>query len=70
VYYTRLWADCNGNGVSDAHDVWTGRVLDCNANTAPDTCEIIDDPTIDGDGDGVIDECRAPPRSAGGRLTP
>jgi len=70
VYYLRLWADCNGNGVSDAYDMWSGEVRDCNVNTVPDSCEIIEDPGIDTDGDGIIDECQTPPRSGAGRVTP
>jgi hypothetical protein len=70
VYYTRLWADCDGNGTSDAHDLWAGRVRDCNSNTVPDTCELIEEPGLDSDGDGVIDSCVTSPRSGGGRLAP
>ena len=70
VYYTRIWADCNGNGVSDSHDLWAGGVRDCNSNLAPDTCEIVEDPSIDSDGDGILDECRIAPRSGGGRVVP
>ena len=70
VYYLRLWADCDGNGASDAYDVWLGRVRDCNANTVPDTCEVLESPGLDSDGDGVVDACRTPPRSGGGRVAP
>jgi hypothetical protein len=70
VYYLRLWGDCNGNGVSDAYDAWNGYARDCNDNAVPDTCELIEDPGLDGDGDGVIDDCRTPPRSSGGRVAP
>jgi len=70
VYYTRIWADCDGNGLSDSHDLWAGDVRDCNLNLAPDTCEIVEDPSIDSDGDGILDECRTPPRSGGGRVVP
>jgi hypothetical protein len=71
VFYLRLWADCNSNGVSDAYEMWSGRVRDCNENTVPDTCELIEDPGLDGDGDGVIDECQTAPRSGGiGRVVP
>jgi hypothetical protein len=31
---------------------------DCNANSLLDTCEIALDPSIDGNGDGVIDACQ------------
>jgi len=71
VYYTRVWADCNGNGVSDSHDLWAGTVRDCNLNTTPDTCEIVEDPSIDSDDDGIIDECQTAPRSgSSGRVIP
>jgi len=70
VYYTRLWADCDGSGVSDSHDLWAGKVRDCNLNLTPDTCEIVEDPSIDSDENGVIDECQPAPRSGGGRVVP
>jgi hypothetical protein len=44
-------ADCNGNGVPDDGDIAAGTSLDCNANVIPDECE------LDGDLDGVIDDC-------------
>jgi len=70
VYYTRVWADCDGSGVSDAYDMWAGTVRDCNLNTAPDTCEIVEDPSIDSDDNGILDECQPAPRSGGGRVVP
>jgi hypothetical protein len=70
VYYLRLWGDCNGNGVSDAHDMWLGSVRDCNENRTPDSCEVLDDPALDIDDDGIIDVCQTPPRSGGGRVVP
>ena len=70
VYYLRLWADCNRNGISDSHDMWSGRARDCNVNTVPDTCEIVEDPAIDTDDDGIIDSCQTPPRTGSGRATP
>jgi hypothetical protein len=70
VYYTRIWADCNGNGISDAHDMWAGTVRDCNGNTVPDSCEIIENRGIDSNDDGIIDECVTLPRGGGGRVTP
>ena len=70
VFYLRLWSDCNGNGISDSHDMWSGQVRDCNDNVVPDSCEIIEDPTIDTDEDGIIDSCQTPPRSGGGRVMP
>lgn len=70
VYYMRLWADCDDSGTSDSYDVWAGTVRDCNLNTAPDTCEIVEDPSIDSDSDGIIDECQTAPRSGAGRVVP
>jgi hypothetical protein len=70
VYYTRIWADCDGSGLSDSYEIWTGDVRDCNSNTAPDTCEIVESPWIDTDEDGIIDECRSAPRSGAGRVRP
>jgi hypothetical protein len=70
VYYMRLWADCNDDGTSDAYDMWAGSVRDLNQNSVPDTCEIIEDPSLDTDGDGVLDEFRTPPRQSGRRNTP
>jgi hypothetical protein len=70
VYYMRVWADCDGNGASDAYDMWLGRVRDCNGNTVPDTCEIVESPDIDSDADGIIDACVTPPRGSGGRVIP
>jgi hypothetical protein len=70
VYYLRLWADCDGNGASDAYDLWLGRVRDLDGDRTPDTCQIAEDPTIDSDGDGVIDAFRTPPRTGGGRVAP
>jgi len=70
VYYLRLWGDCNGNGISDNHDLWSGQERDCNVNTVPDTCEIIENPGIDTDEDGIIDSCQTAPRFGGGRVTP
>jgi len=70
VYYLRLWSDCNGNGISDSHDMWSGQARDCNVNAVSDSCEIIEDPTLDTDDDGIIDSCQTPPRTGGGRVIP
>jgi hypothetical protein len=70
VYYLRVWADCDGNGSSDATDMWLGAVRDCNGNASPDTCEIVESPWLDSDDDGILDECVTPPRTGGGRVTP
>ncbi len=39
VYYLRIAADCNENGVHDGTDVMSGASPDCNANGTPDECE-------------------------------
>ncbi len=70
VYYLRLWSDCNGNGISDSHDMWAGQARDCNTNTVSDSCEIIEDPTLDTDDDGILDICQTTPRTGGGRVVP
>ena len=70
VYYLRLWSDCNGNGISDSHDMWSGQARDCNVNAVSDSCEIIEDPALDTDDDGILDSCQTPPRTGGGRVTP
>jgi hypothetical protein len=70
VYYLRLWSDCNGNGISDSHDMWSGSARDCNANAVSDSCEIIEDPTLDSNGDDILDQCQTAPRSGGGRVVP
>jgi len=43
VYFLRIPADCNGNGVPDDQDVLVGGMPDCNGNLVPDTCEAADD---------------------------
>jgi hypothetical protein len=43
--------DCNGNGIPDECEE------DCNDNGRPDDCDIADDPSLDQDGDGRIDDC-------------
>jgi len=70
VYYLRLWSDCNGNGISDSYDMWSGHARDCNADAVPDSCEIVEDPSVDTDGDGILDECVTAPRSGGSRVSP
>lgn len=70
VYYTRLWSDCDGNGISDSHDTWSGQGRDLNGNLVPDACEALEDPSLDIDGDGILDEFQPPPRGGSGRVTP
>jgi len=43
VYFMRIMADCNGNGVPDDQDVLVGGMPDCNGNLIPDACEAADD---------------------------
>jgi len=43
VYFLRIPADCNDNGVPDDQDVLVGGMPDCNGNLVPDTCEAADD---------------------------
>jgi hypothetical protein len=43
VYFLRIGADCNDNGVSDDTDIVEGTSDDCNANGIPDECELDDD---------------------------
>ena len=48
--------DCNGNGIPDSDDIANGS-LDCNLNGTPDECELALDPSLDWDGNGVLDSC-------------
>ncbi len=48
-------SDCNTNGVDDLEDISLGTSADCNSNEIPDDCE------LDGDTDGVPDDCDACP---------
>jgi len=70
VYYLRMGdTDCNSNGAGDLADLRAG-LADCNDNGLLDSCEIDAGTAIDDDGDGVIDECRLPPRRGGQRVAP
>jgi hypothetical protein len=67
VYFVRIAADCNGNGIDDACDIACGlpggrcdvadcgTARDCNGNEIPDECE------VDVGGDGTIDDCARTP---------
>jgi len=69
VYYLRIPADCDGNGVEDACDVSCGApgsrcdVLgcglapDCNDNQRPDICDVSSGYSADDDIDLTPDEC-------------
>ncbi|MBI1825128.1 MAG: exo-alpha-sialidase [Planctomycetes bacterium] len=52
VYFLRIPADCNNNGIPDSQDVLNG-ALDCNHNQIPDTCE----PDADCNNNGIQDIC-------------
>jgi hypothetical protein len=72
VYFLRILADCNGNGIADDEDIasefsedCTGNGVpdecdpDCNENELPDPCEILDGQTADCDGNWIPDECES-----------
>lgn len=64
-----LVEDCDNNGVIDAIDMFVFNTLtDCNDNGKPDECEILDDPSLDMDGDGRLDECPSDPGACPGDL--
>ena len=46
--------DCNNNGVSDAEEVASQAVEDCNGNERPDSCELAYN---DCNGNGIPDDC-------------
>ena len=58
IYYQ---IDCNGNGVLDSLDLFTGTSADCDQNGVPDECDLAGDPYADVDGDGQLDACVPPP---------
>jgi hypothetical protein len=39
VYFLRIPADCNGNGIDDLTEIGDGSADDCNDNDIPDECE-------------------------------
>ena len=51
------FADCNGSGFADGHDVAGGASLDCNANMVPDECELAAGTVGDCNDNGVPDDC-------------
>ena len=67
------FSDCNQNGIIDICDVASGSFedyndnfvpdvcepSDCNDNEIQDSCEIEQDPSLDVDGDGHLDECQS-----------
>lgn len=65
-------ADCNGNGVLDSADIYSGGFADCNGDGVPDSCDQFGD--VDSDGDVDLDDyvgfvnCETGP--TGGPLAP
>jgi hypothetical protein len=72
VQLTANGVDCNGNGIPDVCDVFSGFSMDCNANGLPDECEqdcnsngtpddcdVTSGSSTDCDGNGIPDECEA-----------
>ncbi|MEO0630623.1 MAG: hypothetical protein AAFY46_07825, partial [Planctomycetota bacterium] len=55
--------DCDSDGVNDAEAIFAG-APDCNSNGIPDSCDIAAGSSADQDGDGIPDECLAPPLSS------
>ena len=51
--------DCNNNGVPDDCDIADTTSPDCNFNGVPDECDLAADPSLDSNGDGLIDSCTA-----------
>jgi|GEM_PF-465947 len=47
-------ADCNNNGIGEACETFT----DCNHSGLPDSCDIAAHTSLDGDSNGVPDECQ------------
>jgi hypothetical protein len=52
VYFLRLSADCNSNGIADSEDLAGGTSTDCDDDDVPDECE------GDCDADGIADACK------------
>ncbi|MEM1331491.1 MAG: lamin tail domain-containing protein [Planctomycetota bacterium] len=48
--------DCDGNGIPDSCELFLVDV-DCDRNGQPDFCEIQNNPSLDGNGNGVLDAC-------------
>jgi len=51
----------NMNDYNAFEDAFTGVVIDCNENDTADMQEILLEPSLDGDGDGLIDDCGTVP---------
>jgi len=50
--------DCDGDGRWDVCAIREGLASDCDLDLVPDSCEIAADPTLDGDKNGILDECQ------------
>jgi hypothetical protein len=57
VYFLRIDADCNGNGVADATDIADGTSADCNENLTPDECDLVIGLSEDCNDNDILDEC-------------
>jgi hypothetical protein len=52
--YNPTQTDCNHNGIGEACETFT----DCNRSGKPDSCDIAAQTSLDGDNNGVPDECQ------------
>ena len=53
VYFLKIPADCNENGIADVDEIADGTAADCNGNLALDICE----PQDDCNGNSILDIC-------------
>ncbi len=54
----QMQPDCDGDGVWDVCAIASGLVSDCNLDLVPDACQIAADPSLDADGNGILDACQ------------
>jgi hypothetical protein len=60
------WADFDGDFALSAKDLLAlldvvgGDAVDCDGDGTPDAVQILEDPALDGDGDGALDACSGP----------
>ena len=67
-YISRLFGDCNSNGINDLHDLFLNLTSsDCNDNGIPDECDIVSGLSLDADMNSIPDDCQAsfPPDTNG-----